>query len=46
MEIRPFITEFIHILMKDIIYKLNRKSNKLESIFYFNDLILADIVFF
>ena len=44
-EVKQFINDFVFILIKDLILKLNRRSKNLENNYVFNDVIMSDIIF-
>ncbi len=45
-ELKSYINEFVFILIKDLLYKLNRRSKEVHDKFVFSDIILSDILFF
>ena len=45
-EVKNFINDFVFILIKDLIMKLNKKSKNIENNYIFKDIIMCDIIFF
>ena len=45
-EVKQYINDFVYFVMKDLLYKVNRRSTKNEENLVFNDFCIADILFF